>query len=71
MVYSLHRAVTLDKSPAFILGQFGLTKDNVKDKVKQTGPLEMTIEVDKAYAPTLVLYCLTATRRLDRRQEAR
>ena len=28
----------LDKSPAFILGQFGLTKDNVKDKIKQTGP---------------------------------
>ncbi|MFL5202134.1 MAG: ABC transporter substrate-binding protein, partial [Microvirga sp.] len=58
VVYSLHRAVALDKSPAFILGQFGLTKDNVKDKVKQTGPLEMTFEVDKAYAPTLVLYCL-------------
>jgi peptide/nickel transport system substrate-binding protein len=58
VVYSLQRAVALDKSPAFILGQFGLTKDNVKDKVKQTGPLEMTFEVDKAYAPTLVLYCL-------------
>ena len=58
VVYSLHRAVSLDKSPAFILGQFGLTKDNVKDKIKQTGPLELTVEVDKAYAPTLVLYCL-------------
>src|SRR5918997_3428221 len=57
-VYSLQRAVSLDKSPAFILGQFGLTKDNVKDKVKQTGPLELTLEVDKPYAPTLVLYCL-------------
>ncbi|NNC01001.1 ABC transporter substrate-binding protein, partial [Corallococcus exiguus] len=32
--------------------------DNVKDKIKQTGPLELTVEVDKAYAPTLVLYCL-------------
>jgi peptide/nickel transport system substrate-binding protein len=58
VVYSLHRAVSLDKSPAFILGQFGLTKDNVKDKIKQTGPLELTLEVDKPYAPTLVLYCL-------------
>ncbi len=48
----------MDKSPAFILGQFGLTKDNVKDKIKQTGPLEVTVEVDKPYAPTLVLYCL-------------
>ena len=62
--------MALDKSPAFILGQFGLTKDNVKDKVKQTGPLEMTFEVDKAYAPTLVLYCLGNSVASDRRQEA-
>jgi peptide/nickel transport system substrate-binding protein len=61
VVFSLHRAVLLDKSPAFILGQFGLTKDNVKDKIKQTGPLELTLEVDKPYAPTFVLYSLTAT----------
>jgi peptide/nickel transport system substrate-binding protein len=60
-VFSLQRAVILDKSPAFILGQFGLTKDNVKDKIKQTGPMEFTMEVDKPYAPTFVLYCLTAT----------
>src|ERR671920_191123 len=51
-VFSLQRAVILDKSPAFILGQFGLTKDNVKDKIKQTGALEFTMELDKAYAPT-------------------
>jgi peptide/nickel transport system substrate-binding protein len=60
-VFSLQRAVILDKSPAFILGQFGLTKDNARDKIKQTGPLEFTMELDKAYAPTFVLYCLTAT----------
>ncbi len=60
MAYSFQRAVALDKSPAFILGQFGLTKENVKDKVKQTGPFELTMELDKPYAPTFVLYCLTA-----------
>ncbi len=60
-VFSLQRAVLLDKSPAFILGQFGLTKDNVKDRIKQTGPMEFTMELDKAYAPTFVLYCMTAT----------
>jgi peptide/nickel transport system substrate-binding protein len=59
--FSLQRAVILDKSPAFILGQFGLTKDNVKDKIKQTGPMEITMELDKAYAPTFVLYCMTST----------
>jgi peptide/nickel transport system substrate-binding protein len=47
VVFSLQRAVILDKSPAFILGQFGLTKDNVKEKIKQTGPYEFTFELDK------------------------
>ena len=60
VAYSLHRAVILDKSPAFILTQFGFTKDNVKDKIKQTGPLSLTIETDKAYAPSFVLNCMTA-----------
>jgi len=60
VIYSLHRAVSLDKSPAFILTQFGFSKDNVKDKIKATGPLTVTMETDKAYAPTFVLNCLTA-----------
>ncbi len=59
-VYSLQRVIALDKSPAFILGQFGLTKDNVKDKIKQTGPYTFTFEMDKPFAPTFVLYCMTA-----------
>ncbi len=60
VVFSFQRAVLLDKTPAFILTQFGLSKDNVKDKVKQTGPLTLTLETDKSYAPTLVYNCLTA-----------
>ena len=60
VVWSLQRAVLLDKGPAFILTQFGFSKDNAKDKIKQTGPLSLTIETDKAYAPTFVLNCLTA-----------
>ena len=60
VVFSFHRAVLLDKTPAFILTQFGLSKENVKDKVKATGPLALTIETDKSYAPTLVYNCLTA-----------
>lgn len=61
VVFSLQRAVLLDKTPAFILMQFGLNKANVKDRIKQTGPLALTLETDKAYAPTLVYNCLTAT----------
>ena len=60
-VYSIQRAVKLDKSPAFILTQFGLSADNVDQKVRQTGDMTFELEMDKAYAPTLLLYCLTAT----------
>ncbi len=60
VVYSLQRAVLLDKTPAFILTQFGFTKENVKDKIKQDGPLKLTMETDKEYAPTFVYNCLTA-----------
>jgi peptide/nickel transport system substrate-binding protein len=60
VVFSLQRAVLLDKAPAFILTQFGLNKGNVKDKVKLTGPMTLTIETDKSFAPSLVLNCLTA-----------
>jgi peptide/nickel transport system substrate-binding protein len=60
VVFSLQRAVLLDKTPAFILTQFGFTKENVKDRIKQNGPLTLTIETEKTFAPTFVLNCLTA-----------
>ncbi|MCB2053055.1 MAG: ABC transporter substrate-binding protein [Geminicoccaceae bacterium] len=60
-VFSLQRAIKLDKSPAFILTQFGFDAGNVEEKIRQTGDMTFEFEMDKAYAPTLVLYCLTAT----------
>lgn len=60
VAFSFQRAVLMDKSPAFILTQFGLNKANVKDRVKTTGPLTLTFETDRAYAPTFVYNCLTA-----------
>ena len=60
VAYSLQRAVMLDKSPAFILTQFGFSKANVKDKIKAASPTVVTLETDKAYAPTFVFNCLTA-----------
>ena len=60
-VFSLQRVVKLDKSPAFILTQFGLSPDNVEEMVKQTGDMTLEFKMDKPYAPTFVLYCLTAT----------
>ncbi len=58
--YSIQRAVVLNKSPGFILTQFGLNKDNVRDKVKATAPDTLVIVTDKPYAPTFFYYCLTA-----------
>ncbi len=61
VVFSLQRAVLLDKSPAFILTQFGFNADNVKDKIRQTGDYTLDFEMDQPYAPSFVLYCMTAT----------
>ncbi|CAN7467622.1 ABC transporter substrate-binding protein [Neorhizobium sp. LjRoot104] len=61
VAYSFERAVKLDKSPAFLLTQFGLTGDNVADKAKATDDATFVFTVDKPYAPTFVLNVLTAT----------
>ncbi|WP_275784233.1 ABC transporter substrate-binding protein [Pararhizobium gei] len=59
--YSFERVVKLDKSPAFILTQFGLSGDNVTEKAKASDENTFVFTVDKAYAPSFVLNCLTAT----------
>ena len=60
VAYSLQRAVILDKTPAFILTQFGFTKENVKDKIRAIDGRSLVLLIDKPYAPTFVLNCLTA-----------
>lgn len=60
VAYSLIRAVKIDKSPSFILTQFGLTADNVQEKIKAIDPNTLVITVDQSYAPSFVLNCLTA-----------
>ncbi|MEP9399163.1 ABC transporter substrate-binding protein [Mesorhizobium sp. KR2-14] len=61
VAWSFERAVKLDKSPAFILTQFGLTGDNVTEKAKAVDENTFVFTVDKSYAPSFVLNCLTAT----------
>jgi len=58
--YSLQRAVKLDLSPAFILTQFGFTKDNVDQMITAPDDRTLVLQIDQPYAPTFVLYCLTA-----------
>ncbi|SHE86098.1 peptide/nickel transport system substrate-binding protein [Kaistia soli DSM 19436] len=59
--FSLQRAVLLDKSPAFIITQFGITKDNVKDAIKATGDYTLDFTMDRPYAPSFALYALTSS----------
>lgn len=61
VAWSFERAVKLDKSPAFILTQFGLTGDNVTEKAKAADEQTFVFTVDQPYAPSFVLNCLTAT----------
>ncbi|MBX6320852.1 MAG: ABC transporter substrate-binding protein [Rhodospirillaceae bacterium] len=60
VAFSLQRVILLDKTPAFILSQFGWTKDNVKDLVKATDPSTVQLTITEDFSPTLVLNCLSA-----------
>lgn len=60
VVFSLRRVILLDKTPAFILTQFGFTPENVEQTIMKTGDYTVKITVDKPYAPTFFLYCLTS-----------
>jgi peptide/nickel transport system substrate-binding protein len=59
--WSLQRVVKLNQTPAFILSQFGFTPENVDDAIKVVDERTFTVELDRPYAPTFFLYCLTAT----------
>lgn len=57
--WSLQRVIKLNKTPAFVLAQFGWTAENVESMVTADGDT-LTIKTDKAYAPTFLYNCLTA-----------
>lgn len=58
--FSLHRAVILNRTPGFILTQFGFTKDNVAQLIRATDPHTLKIDIPKPAATSLVLNCLGA-----------
>lgn len=59
--WSLQRVIKLNKTPSFILSQFGFTAENVDGLIKVVDDQTFTVELDQPYAPTFFLYCLTAT----------
>lgn len=61
VAFSVERLIKMDKSPAFLLGQFGLTGDNVTDKAKALDASTFSLTVDKPYAVSFVLNVLSST----------
>jgi peptide/nickel transport system substrate-binding protein len=60
VAYSLQRVVALNKSPGFILTQFGFSPDNMAETIRAVDERTLVLTMDKPYAPTFLLYCLTA-----------
>jgi peptide/nickel transport system substrate-binding protein len=61
VVFSLQRVIKLNKSPAFILNQFGFTPENLDQTIVKLDDYTVQLTIDKPYAPTFFLYCLTST----------
>ncbi|MFT8245027.1 ABC transporter substrate-binding protein [Roseomonas sp. BN140053] len=60
VAWSLGRAVILNKTPAFIINQFGLNKDNVAQMIRATDPRTVVLQTAEPTAPSFLLYCLSA-----------
>ncbi|HET6185085.1 MAG TPA: ABC transporter substrate-binding protein [Acetobacteraceae bacterium] len=58
--FTFHRVVQRNKTPAFIITQFGYTKDNVEKLIRATAPNTLVMELPTKQAPSFVLYCLSA-----------
>lgn len=58
VAWSFQRAVTMNKTPAFILAQFGFNKDNVRDRIRALDDHTLIIFVDKPYAPSFFYYVM-------------
>jgi peptide/nickel transport system substrate-binding protein len=60
VAFSLSRAVILNKSPAFIINQFGFTRDNVAERIRATDPRTVVLQTAEPTAASFLLYCLSA-----------
>jgi peptide/nickel transport system substrate-binding protein len=59
-VFSLQRVVKLDKTPAFLIGQLGWTKDTVDQLVKVVDDSTFQITITEDFAPSLVLSLMSS-----------
>ncbi len=60
VAFSLQRVVKLNKTPGFILTQFGFTKDNVDLLIKAVDAQTLHFELPAPQSSSFVLFCLSA-----------
>ena len=60
VVFTLTRAVAMNKAPAFILNQFGFTAENAAETLQAPDPTTVILKIKQAESPTFLLYCLSA-----------
>jgi len=58
--FSLHRVVMMNKTPGFIITQFGFNPDNVQNLIRATDEQTLRMQLPSPQAPSFVLYCLSA-----------
>jgi peptide/nickel transport system substrate-binding protein len=61
VVYSYKRLTALNKAPAFLIQNLGITADNMNSTLKAVDDLTFQMTVDKPYAPSYVINVLCAT----------
>ena len=58
--FSLHRVVKLNKTPGFIITQFGFNKENVEKLITAPDPRTLVVQLPQLFAPSFLLFCLSA-----------
>jgi peptide/nickel transport system substrate-binding protein len=58
--FSFHRIVQMNKTPAFIITQFGFDKDNVAKLIRATDDTTLVMTLPAPQATSFVLFCISA-----------
>ncbi|WP_347265846.1 ABC transporter substrate-binding protein [Paracoccus sp. (in: a-proteobacteria)] len=58
--WSLQRCIAMNKSPAFIISQFGWTAENVAGLIRATDATTLVLETTAPTSVSFLLYCLSA-----------
>ncbi len=61
VIYTLTRLVALNKAPAFIINQFGFTKENAAETMTAPDATTVVLKIKEQQSPTFLLYCLSAS----------